>query len=365
MDPVFVPALHGALTAEYGSNCHRNCNDLSACLRKLSGSVSSLVFLLKCRQYRVFPKFISKSIRFCQLGRHMERLAHKIPRRLLSAAIRDIRARTSWLEKEADSIWNSLFRMVIDAHLWNALVQQKDWQYYSSLMSSTSRLQKKFVRLFRGEVPNDPYCDALLPSIGTSSQTIADYFPKRSGSNLERERLLSCSDSDRSCRWGTPASTVSAWEERSLVWRTPASTVSALQERTTPTVWYTPSQGDADSCLDWQSELVENASDSDPSITNSWPDDSFGISNLDVAFVSLPLPDLNDSPPNDRDSAVDSLTGLVLAVNWPLEDSDVSRPVSDNMRTRSLTRTDTMELRSGRRLLPSEQVPPSTHSPLG
>ncbi len=157
--PVMIPKLHLALKAEYGSDCARNLNCLSTLLRKLAITDSGLTFLLKCRGRRVFPAFISRSVKFVRTGRHLERLAEKLPTRMLRAAIRDLRSRLASLQKEVDSVWVRLFSIVTDVALWNGLVQQKDSLFASILATSTLRLRHKFTGLFH---PNfelaDPYC---------------------------------------------------------------------------------------------------------------------------------------------------------------------------------------------------------------
>ncbi len=152
--------LHEALFAHYGSFCRQRLNDLTTLLRKLANAVSGLVFLLKCHRYRVYPRFIARSIKFTRLGWHMERLAGRLPGRMLHAAIRDVRSCTSHVQWDLDATWKALFRTVEDTLLWNRLVDQKDAFYSSTLMASTRRLQIKFVALFAFNLPEDPYCAA-------------------------------------------------------------------------------------------------------------------------------------------------------------------------------------------------------------
>ncbi len=135
MDPEKIPRLHLALKATYGSDCVWNLNRLSALLRKLALSSTGLIFLLRCRRFNIFPKFVLRSVRFARLGRHLERLAVRLPRRILHAAIRDVRAREACLQQELNFVWNSLYRLITDASLWNRLVFQKD-NYFSHLFTA-------------------------------------------------------------------------------------------------------------------------------------------------------------------------------------------------------------------------------------
>ncbi len=104
-DPEVIPRLHGALKAKYGSDCNRNLNTLSSLLRKRATTSAGLRCLLKCRQYHVFPAFITRSIKFSQLGWHLECLAEKLPARMLRAATRDIRSHLARLQGDVDAIW--------------------------------------------------------------------------------------------------------------------------------------------------------------------------------------------------------------------------------------------------------------------
>ncbi len=78
MDPVQIPGLHGALKVRYGRNCHWNLNALTTHIRKMAITAAGLDYLLKCCRHHVYPKFVSRSVRFYQLGHHLERLAEKI-----------------------------------------------------------------------------------------------------------------------------------------------------------------------------------------------------------------------------------------------------------------------------------------------
>ncbi len=93
MDLEKIPKLHSLLKLNYGSDVHRNLNRLSALLRKLALSTTGLAFLLRCRRANVFPAFIRRSVRFSRLSHHLDRLAARLPRRILRAAIHDVRSR--------------------------------------------------------------------------------------------------------------------------------------------------------------------------------------------------------------------------------------------------------------------------------
>ncbi len=67
----------------------------------------------------------------------MEKLASKLPRRMLTAAIRDARARVVRLQRDVDAVWRSLFVKVTDVCLWNALADQKDAVYSATFTAST------------------------------------------------------------------------------------------------------------------------------------------------------------------------------------------------------------------------------------
>ncbi len=158
MDRANVPSLHLALKAAYGSYVQRNLNVLTSCLRKLATTAAGLEYLLCCRRCHVYPTFISRSIKFAKLGRNLERLATRLPQRMLRAAIRDVRVRFLALEREVDSLWANLFRIVFDATLWNALVSQKDSVFFTAHSTASLHLKRKFVALF-AVFPNDSYTD--------------------------------------------------------------------------------------------------------------------------------------------------------------------------------------------------------------
>ncbi len=105
MDPVTVPLLHQALKAIYGSDCQRNTNHLSTLLRKRANSAAGLHFLLNCRSSNVFPSFIQRTVKFSSLGLHMGRIAARLPRRLLRAAIRDLHVRLARLDRDLQAVW--------------------------------------------------------------------------------------------------------------------------------------------------------------------------------------------------------------------------------------------------------------------
>ncbi len=175
-----VPKLHSVLNTTYGS-CHRNLNSLTTVLRKCAISTAGLVYLLKCRRHKVFPAFVTRSVRFMQLGQHLQRLAGKLPLKMLRAAIRDMRARCTQLQWEIDSIWRDLYSVIIDSELWNALVWQKDSYYSSIYRTATVRLRGKFAALFTS-CPTDPYLDVDKRSV--SAQTALSLeIPRSSASN--------------------------------------------------------------------------------------------------------------------------------------------------------------------------------------
>ncbi len=175
MDLEFVPNLHSALRARYGSHVNRNSTTLSALLKKLSIVSTGLLYLLKCRDSKVFPAFVTRSVKFATLGLHLQRLASRLPRRLLRAAIRDMRAREARLQAEIDAVWHLLFRTVKDARFWNALVRHKDAQFDFFYQISLHRLEQKFARLLP-ERPRDPIPEfhpdvRLMPVCSASTPT--------------------------------------------------------------------------------------------------------------------------------------------------------------------------------------------------
>ncbi len=147
MDPVLVPKLHQALKATYGRLCFQNISHLTTLLRTVAKSNASLVYLLNCRWYRVYPPFVTRSVRFGQPGRNLERLAARLPQRILRAAIRDARSRLALLESQVNTIWTLLYRTITDVRLWNALTLQKDFYYSYYLRLASQRLQRKFFAL--------------------------------------------------------------------------------------------------------------------------------------------------------------------------------------------------------------------------
>ncbi len=168
-----VPTFHQMLKTVYGSPCYRDLNILSTCLRKSATTEAGWEFLLRCRRCHVFPAFITRSIKFAQLGRNLERLARRLPVRMLNAAIRDMRIRTICLQQEIDSVWRSLFRLILDPCIWNQLVQQKDNYYNLHYTLATQKLKKKFVKLF-AVYPNDTYTDNVSLLFATSQQSGSD-----------------------------------------------------------------------------------------------------------------------------------------------------------------------------------------------
>ncbi len=158
MDPEKVPSLHLLLRNRYRSLCKRNLNSLSACLQKSASTYAGLEFLLRCRRCHVFPAFVSRSVKFAQLGRTMERLARKLLHKILRVAIRDMRIQSMDLQEEIDSYWRYLERMVTDVFFWNMLVKQKDCYFDAQYLLSSQKLKKKFIRLF-AVYPNDSYTD--------------------------------------------------------------------------------------------------------------------------------------------------------------------------------------------------------------
>ncbi len=183
-DPTKIPRLHSALKALYGSFCKRNLNCLSALLQKHAITTSGLQFLLKCRQYHVFPVFITRAINFSQLGRHLERIAEKLPARMLRAAIRDLRARLAGQQSDINDVWSDLFEQITDQVLWNALVDQKDAFYGYHRCKATKRLQAKFIGLFARGLPNDPYCGAFRPLPRSPISELPDHSADPCASSL-------------------------------------------------------------------------------------------------------------------------------------------------------------------------------------
>ncbi len=161
MDPIQNPGLHSALNACYGSRCCWSLKHLTALIQKAATSLAGLVFLLKCHKFGVVPSFVTKSVRFTCLGQHLERLAAKLPQRILSAAIRDTRAQLAALQKSLDATWVFLYETITDSRLWNTLVCLKDQFYLEIFMTVSWRLKKKFVVLFR-IIPDDPYCNEAV-----------------------------------------------------------------------------------------------------------------------------------------------------------------------------------------------------------
>ncbi len=147
-----VPSLHAVLKLRYGSQIHRNLNSLSTLLHKLAVVATGLAFLLQCKWNNVYPAFVMHSVRFTCTGRHLERLANKLPCRILCAAIRDVCVRLSGLQKDVDDVWLDLYSTVTDTQLWNILVTQKDRAYFSMHISSTARLSNKLGLLFAAQL---------------------------------------------------------------------------------------------------------------------------------------------------------------------------------------------------------------------
>ncbi len=147
-DPGKVPSLYGALKVNNGGKCHRNLRLLSTLLKKRASTAVGLRFLLKCREYHMFPCFITRSVKFAHLGHHLEWLSEKLPERMLRAAIRDVWARLATIQEDLDSVWVNLYDRILDNALWNALVAHKDDFYYNQLETCTKRLAKKFTGLF-------------------------------------------------------------------------------------------------------------------------------------------------------------------------------------------------------------------------
>ncbi len=223
LDPESVPSLHQNLKNIYGSPCDRNLNHLTICLRKLAITSSGLEFLVRCRDFHVFPNFIHKSIKFARLGRSLQRLAVRLPHRMLNAAIRDLRVRSLQLQQDVDSIWLCLFRTIRDRGLWNELVNQKDNYYQTIYGASNLRLRKKFIRLF-AIYPNDTYCDVdvseqNLPNLSaTSRDSELCLLGLKSPPELNTQETAKCSYSARSAPDSFHGSVNSPPDQRSRLW---------------------------------------------------------------------------------------------------------------------------------------------------
>ncbi len=142
------PALHFILNTVYGSQVRWDLNQLTASLRKLASVSCGLEFLLYCREFRVFPKFVTGAIRLSQLGGHLSRLARRFPLRILRAAIRDMRCRCAEAQQTVNDYWIRLFHAVKDNELWDFLVLQKDSMYNRAVWTVSLRLRRKFSALF-------------------------------------------------------------------------------------------------------------------------------------------------------------------------------------------------------------------------
>ncbi len=138
-DPEEIPKLHGALKALYGSQCFRNLKHLLSLLKKRATTTTGSEFLLRCHYFHVYPAFIRRSVKFSFLGRHLERLAARLPRWMLRAAIRDMRTRLATIQRDLDCVWEN-FARILNHKLWNALVAHKDQFYYCQYVACTKCL---------------------------------------------------------------------------------------------------------------------------------------------------------------------------------------------------------------------------------
>ncbi len=149
--------FHWALTALYGSHVRRDLNKLTSQIWNLARTEAGLEYLLQCRRWGVYPKFISKSIRIMRRGDHLDRLIRRLPARFLRAAICDVRRRRSQLWSSLDQLWSQLYEALNDIRQWNHLVILKDHLYFASINFTTLRLRRKFSALFVTPPDSDYY----------------------------------------------------------------------------------------------------------------------------------------------------------------------------------------------------------------
>ncbi len=64
-----------------------------------------------------FPVFITRLVKFSQLGRHLEGLAERLPRHMLRVAIQDMRSGQARMQWELDSVW-----MILAGRIWDAFL---------------------------------------------------------------------------------------------------------------------------------------------------------------------------------------------------------------------------------------------------
>ncbi len=126
---------------------------------------------------------MTRAVRFAKLGRHLEWLAERLPRRILRATLGDVRSRIAHLQQDVDATWLCLFRLIDDIDLWNRLVAQKDQFFTALYVASLVRLRRKFITLFV-MCPNHPYCsigcNASGPLTRTRNDVLAQECTKRS-----------------------------------------------------------------------------------------------------------------------------------------------------------------------------------------
>ncbi len=283
----------------------------------------------------------------------MEHLAEKLPGRMLSAAIRDVRSRIARLEWDVHATWKSLFRVVEDARLWNALVEQKDSHYSSTLTTSTSRLQRRFVRLFARGIPNDPYCAATAPIVDSTARTVAHAFRNRSDGGHQVPEAASSQPLLPITPDASPAPSDAANRVANRMFTLVSGDASSSTDS-----WYTPPQSIPSWNLDTVSVLtnpdISNYSASTSSVDN--PD-------LNLAFVGTPGTDSLDSSalgpitnPDFLDSSAlgpienpdqHSLDGSIPGLQWRSDSSDTEDSFLVAMETRSRRHATSIHARSG------------------
>ncbi len=128
----------------------------------------------------------------------MERLAERLPTRMLCAATRDLRIHLVRLQRDVDVAWTELFRTIRDSHFWNALTCQKDAFFCSVLASETVHLHRKFIRLI-AVLPIHPYSDR--PRLHGS-----DHNPTSPTSHSTSQTAFSIASSILSCLANVSAS---------------------------------------------------------------------------------------------------------------------------------------------------------------
>ncbi len=243
----------------------------------------------------------------------MRQLADRLPCRMLSAAIRDVRARAAGQQKDLNATWRALFQLVWDPCHWNVLVHQKDNFYTSMFKSTTWRLQKKFVVLFH-VIPNDSYCDEaadvmlalahkrsdpahpnqptlppqVRPEIGTAplhknptlptSRPVSNSCQQRTKTNISYTNWSPTWDADDCARRASPNGTPSPGRQ-SVIWTTPMDHWTEGDSKNSAAAWFTP---DSLPPLVWDPEISEFSSLSGHSDL---------LQALDLAFIQSPVMD--------------------------------------------------------------------------